>query len=75
MINHHLPTKVGYARGNSSINLLVSKMRIYIKKMFGCNNLRDLKREDNNEKMDRKHVITIFFGIFLPGSSMNGIQD
>ena len=49
MINHHLPTKVGYARGNSSINLLVRKMRIY-KKMFGCNNLWDLKREDNNEK-------------------------
>ena len=58
MINHHLPTKVGYARGYSSINLLVRKMRIY-KKMFGCNNLRDLKGEDINEKMDRKHFLEV----------------
>ena len=58
MINHHLPTKVGYARGNSSINLLVRKIRIY-KKMFGCNILWDLKREDNNEKMDRKHFLEV----------------
>ena len=58
MINHHLPTKVGYAQGNSSINLLVRKMRIY-KKIFGCNNLKDLKREDINEKKDRKHFLEV----------------